>query len=119
MRDLLRALRPSLAVAILCLAASVATSRASLAQGPQPASGTSPAQSLQPPADAAEPPTYTLVEEVEVIGRLPGPALWRVSTPTSQLWIVGMIGQMPKGFTWDNRRVGVALDGARELILPP
>jgi uncharacterized protein YbaP (TraB family) len=119
MRDLFRALRPSLALVILCLAASVATSRASLAQGSQPASDTSPAQSSQPPSDAAEPPTYTLVEEVEVIGRLPGPALWRVSTPTSQLWIVGMVGQVPKGYAWDNRRVVVALDGARELILPP
>ena len=112
-------LRLPLAAAILCVAASVATPQASFSQGLPAPSDASPAQSSQPPSDAPEPPTYTLVEEVEVIGRLPGPALWRVSTPTSQLWIVGMIGQMPKGFTWDNRRVAVALDGARELILPP
>lgn len=114
-----RRLAPSSALVILCLAASVTISRPSLAQGPQPSSDASPPQSSQPPSDAAEPPTYTLVEEVQVIGRLPGPALWRVSTPTSQLWIVGMVGQVPKGFAWDNRRVVVALDGARELILPP
>lgn len=113
-----RRLRLPLAVAILLLAASVATSRASFAQG-SPAPSDTSAQSSEPAPDAPEPPTYTLVEEVEVIGRLPGPALWRVSTPTSQLWIVGMVGQIPKGFTWDNRRVLVALDGARELILPP
>jgi hypothetical protein len=59
------------------------------------------------------------VEEVEVIARLPGPALWRVSTPTSQLWILGLPGPVPKGFQWDNRRVVTALDGARELVLPP
>ena len=111
--------RPSLGLVILCLAASVATSRAVLAQGSPPSPAPSLAQGSQPPSDAAEPPAYTMVEEVEVIGRLPGPALWRVSTPTSQLWIVGMVGQMPKGFSWDNRRVVVALDGARELILPP
>ena len=107
------------ALVILCLVASVASSRASFAQGSQPSSDASPAQSSQPPSDAPEAPAYTLVEEVEVIGRLPGPALWRVSTPTSQLWVVGMVGQFPKGFAWDNRRVVVALDGARELILPP
>jgi hypothetical protein len=59
------------------------------------------------------------VEEVEVIARLPGPALWRVSTPVSQLWILGLAGPLPKGFQWDNRRVVTALDGARELVLPP
>jgi uncharacterized protein YbaP (TraB family) len=127
MRNLFRAreaarrarLRLSVAVVILSLAGFAATSQASFAQGSSAPSDTSPAQSSEPSSDAPEAPAYTLVEEVEVIGRLPGPALWRVSTPTSQLWIVGMVGQMPKGFAWDNRRVVVALSGARELILPP
>jgi len=87
-------------VAAFALAASLA--------GPQ----TAPAQDV-PPSPAA------LVEEVEVIARLPGPALWRVSTPTSQLWILGLAGPLPKGFPWDDRRVATALDGARELVLPP
>ncbi len=69
------------------------------------------------PAQEAPPSPSALVEEVEVIARLPGPALWRVSTPTSQLWILGMAGSSPKD--WDDRRVAVALDGARELVLPP
>jgi hypothetical protein len=71
------------------------------------------------PAQDAPPSPATLVEEVEVIARLPGPALWRLSTPTSQLWILGLDGPMPGGFQWDNRRVVAALDGARELVLPP
>ncbi|MGZ3275074.1 MAG: TraB/GumN family protein [Caulobacteraceae bacterium] len=86
--------------AALALAASLAMPQAAPAQE-------------QPPSPAA------LVEEVEVIARLPGPALWRVSTPTSQLWIIGLPGALPKGFTWDDRRVATALDGARELVLPP
>jgi uncharacterized protein YbaP (TraB family) len=89
------------------LASAVAALAASLAV-PQ----TAPAQDA-PPSPAA------LVEEVEVIARLPGPALWRISTPTSQLWILGMAGRLPKGFQWDDRRVAAALDGARELVLPP
>jgi len=71
------------------------------------------------PAQEAPPSPAALVQEVEEIARLPGPALWRVSTPTSQLWILALAGPMPKDFQWDNRRVVTALDGARELVLPP
>ena len=96
----MRRLPLKLASAVVALAASLAL--------PQ----TAPAQET-PPTPA------TLVEEVEVIARLPGPALWRVSTPTSQLWILGTAGPVPRGFQWDNRRVVTALDGARELVMPP
>jgi uncharacterized protein YbaP (TraB family) len=67
----------------------------------------------------APPSPSALVEEVQVIARLPGPALWRVSTPNSQLWILGVAGPLPRRFEWDSRRVNTALVGARELILPP
>jgi hypothetical protein len=75
------------------------------------------------PASAQEPPVpspSTLVEEVQVIGRLPGPAMWRVSTPTSQIWFFAAPGTgLPKGFQWDDRRVAIALEGARALVTPP
>jgi uncharacterized protein YbaP (TraB family) len=71
------------------------------------------------PASAQEPASSTLIEEVEVIAKLPGPALWRVSTPTSQLWIVGLSSPLPPNFSWDKRRLETALAGARELVLPP
>jgi len=71
------------------------------------------------PAQDAAPSPATLVEEVEVIAHLPGPALWRLSTPTSQLWILGLDGPLPRDFQWDNRRVVTALDGAQALVLPP
>jgi len=51
---------------------------------------------------------------------LPGPALWRVSTPTSQIWFFGLPGTgLPRGFMWDDRRLAKALDGAGELVTPP
>jgi uncharacterized protein YbaP (TraB family) len=77
---------------------------------------------LAVPASAQDTPIpspATLVEEVEVIARLPGPALWRVSTPTSQIWLLALPGGMPQGFKWNNARVAKALDGSRELVLPP
>ena len=74
-------------------------------------------------ASAQEPPPpspATLVEEVEVIARLPGPALWRVSTPKSQIWFFGLPGTgLPGDFHWDDRRLATALEGARELVMPP
>jgi uncharacterized protein YbaP (TraB family) len=69
--------------------------------------------------EPAPPSPATLVEEVEIIARLPGPALWRVSTPTSQIWLLGLASPLPKGFQWDDRRVAKALDGARALVIPP
>ena len=69
--------------------------------------------------DAAPPSPSSLVEEVQIIARLPGPALWRISTPNSQLWILGVAGPLPRNFAWDSRRVAAALTGARELITPP
>jgi uncharacterized protein YbaP (TraB family) len=76
-----------------------------------------PCASAQEPAPDASP--STLVEEVEVIAKLPGPALWRVSTPTSQIWLLALPGGMPQGFKWNTVRVTKALAGARELVLPP
>ena len=76
---------------------------------------------IAPAASAQEPVASpsTLVEDVRVIASLPGPALWRVSTPTSQIWLIAMPPQVPPDFQWDQRRVVKALDGAREFILPP
>ena len=76
-----------------------------------------------PAASAQEVPVpspATLVEEVDVIARLPGPAMWRVSTSTSQIWfIAGPETGVPKDFHWDDRRLATALEGARELVVPP
>jgi uncharacterized protein YbaP (TraB family) len=94
-------MRPRLPALIAVLIASWALGSAAWAQ--------------EPPA----PSPATLVEEVEVIGRLPGPALWRVSTTDSQIWLLGLASPLPRDFKWNDERVAKALDGARELIIPP
>jgi uncharacterized protein YbaP (TraB family) len=84
----------------------------------------SPAWAQTPPAPAAEDASPGVAapdpdHEIQIIAHLPGPALWRVATPTSELWIIGLTGPTPKKLQWDTRRVEAALNGARELVIPP
>jgi hypothetical protein len=57
----------------------------------------------------------TTIEEITVIGRYPGPPLWRVAAGERVLWIFGDLTPVPKGLTWDPRnaeRVLARADGA-------
>ena len=77
----------------------------------------------QPPAPA--PPAVpteegsTVVAELEVVARPPGPAMWRVSRGGSEVLILGAVSPLPHTLQWDDRRVRRALDGARLLLAPP
>ena len=86
-----------------------------------PAWGQTPPPASPPaaPAPAVADQGQQQPDELEIIAHLPGPALWRVSTPKSELWIIGLAGPVPKRMAWDTRRIDTALQGARELILPP
>jgi uncharacterized protein YbaP (TraB family) len=63
----------------------------------------------------AEPPT---IEEITVIGRYPGPPLWRVSSGERVLWIFGDLTPVPKGLTWDPRNAERVLNRADAVIGP-
>jgi hypothetical protein len=74
------------------------------------------------PAAASPPPPpdeSAVVQELEVIGRRPGPALWRVSRGGSQVVIVGGLSPLPHSLQWNTTRVQQALDTATVLLLPP
>jgi len=74
-----------------------------------------------PPA-AVPPPSpdeSAVVQELEVIGRPLGPALWRVSRGDSQVVIVGSLSPLPHSLQWNTIRVQRALDTATALLLPP
>lgn len=90
------------AVVMMALAASPA-----LAQVPL-----TPAQ--QDPND----PDGTLVEELVVTARLPGPAWWRVSDGDSTVFVLGAPSVMPKSFPWDRSVLERNLQGANEVIMP-
>ena len=55
----------------------------------------------------------TTIEQITVIGRYPGPPLWKVTRGEHTLWIFGDLSPVPKGLDWDPRnaeRVAI-LDG--------
>jgi hypothetical protein len=45
------------------------------------------------------------LEEVEVIGRVPGPPLWKISKGEHVLWILPLLHVYPKKMQWDSGRV--------------
>lgn len=70
-------------------------------------------------AQAPEPAETPLLAEVLVIGRPPGPAMWRAARPGAEVVILGSVTPIPHLQQWDKRRLERALDGADRVLLPP
>jgi hypothetical protein len=60
----------------------------------------------------------TTIEEITVVGRYPGPPLWRVSSGERTLWIFGDLTPVPKGLTWDPRNAERIVERADAVIGP-
>lgn len=60
----------------------------------------------------------TTIEQITVIGRYPGPPLWRVSSGEHVLWIFGDLTPVPKGLTWDPRNAERVVERADGVIRP-
>ena len=59
-------------------------------------------------------------EEIVVTGRLPGPAMWRVSKDDDHvLWIFATVSPIPKDMVWESARVEKVIGEAQEYIEPP
>ncbi|TAJ95955.1 MAG: TraB/GumN family protein [Gammaproteobacteria bacterium] len=59
------------------------------------------------------------LEEIVVTGKLPGPALWKVSDGENNLWIFALLSPIPKGMIWESARVEKVIKGIDEFIEPP
>jgi len=88
---------------IAALSALVLAPSGAVAQAPAP-----------PPPD----PDATLVEELVVVGRLPGPAWWRVSDGDTTVYVLGAPSVAPKHQAWDQAVFDRRLEGANAVILP-
>jgi uncharacterized protein YbaP (TraB family) len=58
-------------------------------------------------------------DELVVVGRYPGPPLWRVSNGANELWIFGTLDTIPEDMTWDSANVERVVGAADALLLPP
>jgi uncharacterized protein YbaP (TraB family) len=67
----------------------------------------------QPAGEAAP------IDEITVVGRYPGPPLWRVTSGDRTLWIFGDLSPVPKGLEWDPRNAERVLDRAGGVIGGP
>jgi uncharacterized protein YbaP (TraB family) len=66
------------------------------------------------PAD----PDGTLVEELVVMGRTPGPAWWRVTDADTVVYVLGVPSLAPKRMAWDRAIFERRLQGANVVVLP-
>jgi uncharacterized protein YbaP (TraB family) len=71
-----------------------------------------------PPHIMPNDPDAVLVEELIVVGRLPGPAWWTVSNGSSTVYVLGAPSLAPKHMDWDRALFERRLAGANEVILP-
>ena len=59
------------------------------------------------------------IDEVVVVGRMPGPPLWKVSSGDHALWIFPHIVIVPKEMRWESGRVERLIAGAQEYLPMP
>lgn len=77
----------------------------------------------RPPAPAdglpVPDPGSTVVEELLVIARPPGPALWLVEKGGAKLYVVGSAPPLPHQLKWNSPRLNRAMDQASLVLVPP
>lgn len=76
------------------------------------------AQAPATPRSNPNDPDGVLVEELIVVGRLPGPAWWTVSNGTATVYVLGSPSLAPKHMAWDRALFERRLTGASQVILP-
>lgn len=59
------------------------------------------------------------IETVVVTPGDGGPLMWHVTKGDSELYLLGVVGPLPKDLQWQTHGVETALKGATQLLLPP
>lgn len=66
----------------------------------------------------AENPEWSDLDNVTVQAK-PGPAVWHVSRGNSEVWILPVVGLLPKGLEWNRDYLAELLDGADSILTRP
>jgi hypothetical protein len=77
-----------------------------------------PVSSTVPPS-VVDPNESVVVQELEVIGRRPGPALWTVKRGQATVIVMGGLSPLPHSLAWDAGRLERNMQGADVVLLPP
>ena len=77
------------------------------------------AAAAAPPTIVPEDPQATVVADLVVRARAPGPAWWRVSAGGATVWVLGVPTALPKGLSWDRSTLKRRLADAHRVLLPP
>lgn len=72
-----------------------------------------------PPALAAAVAPAEVPEEIVVVGRQPGPPLWKVSNGDKVLWVFPYLSLVPKDMEWESGRVARVIASSQEYIGMP
>jgi hypothetical protein len=99
-------------VALIGGAALTLTAGAAWAQTPQ----TPPIPTIEL---APQAPGSAVVEELEVVARPPGPALWLVEKGGAKLYVLGSAPPLPHQLKWDSPRLNRAMGEASLVLVPP
>lgn len=60
-----------------------------------------------------------VLEEIVVVGRQPGPPLWKISRDGHALWILPLVDMYPKKMRWDSAHVEQLVAASQEYIARP
>jgi len=101
------------------LALSLLCGGSALAQAQSPGSNEVSIHQTAPVDLRAADPEGTLVEELIVNAKLPGPAWWKVSDADSTVYVLAIPALSPKTLAFDTSVVERRLDGANRLIMAP
>jgi hypothetical protein len=74
------------------------------------------AQSDAPGQPSRSPSPPAGIDQMTVVGRYPGPPMWKVSSADHVLWIFGNLTPLPKGLDWDPRNVERVMERAQGAI---
>lgn len=63
--------------------------------------------------------TESVPEQILVVGKRPGPGLWKISKDDHVLWVFGTYSPLPKNMQWRSHEVESILAQSQEYIAPP
>jgi hypothetical protein len=71
------------------------------------------------PVAGEPPPADAPLADVLVVGKLPGPGLWRISKGDHDLWIFATLTPLPKRMVWDAAEVEGRVRQSQAVLSPP